>query len=49
MAHHVGLRKCLSQNPKEETFGSSTIIFSCQALWHSLPSWIKCSRKCRPL
>ena len=26
MAHHLGLRKCLSQTPKEETFRSSTII-----------------------
>ena len=59
MAHHLGLRKCLSQTPKEETFRSSTIIsfLSCtlappplldQVLTEVPPTMIALARQFQP-
>ena len=34
--------------PKTRRLGRQQSFLSCLALWHSPPSWIKCSRKRRP-
>ena len=34
--------------PKRRRLGRPRSFLSCLALWHRLPSWIKCSRKRRP-